>query len=141
MIVSRSVETVLLTVAALACHSVGAPANGVSAHDESDRTVAAYRVSQPAGGITEVRLVEVRYGPSASSKPHRHSCPVVGYVVEGAIRSQVDAEPETVYKAGESFFEPAGALHAVSGNASNKADARLLAVFLCAQPKTSSSQR
>ena len=141
MILSRSVATVLFTVAALACHPVGGPANGVRAQNESDRTVAAYRVSQPVGGIAEVRLVEVRYGPSASSKSHRHSCPVVGYVIEGAIRSQVDAEPETVYKAGESFYEPAGALHAVSGNASNKADARLLAVFLCAQPKTSSSRR
>ena len=127
-------------VAALACYSVGAPANGVSRRNESDRTVAACRGSQPAGGIAEVRMVEVRYGPSASSKSHRHSCPVVGYVIEGAIRSQVDAGPETIYKAGESFYEPAGALHAVSGNASNNADARLLAVFLCPQPQTSSSQ-
>jgi len=140
VILSRSVATVLFTVAALACHPLGAPANGVSAQNESDRTVAAYRVSQPAGGIAEVRMVEVRYGPSASSKSHRHSCPVVGYVIEGAIRSQVDAGPETIYKAGESFYEPAGALHAVSGNASNNADARLLAVFLCPQPQTSSSQ-
>jgi quercetin dioxygenase-like cupin family protein len=142
VLIRRSGGSILLAVATLACHypAAGAASNAASPVSESDRSVAVYRVSQTAGGIAEVRLVEVRYGPGASSKSHRHSCPVVGYVVSGAIRSQVDAEPETVYKAGESFYEPAGALHAVSANASNETDARLLAVFLCPQAQTSSSQ-
>lgn len=98
---------------------------------ESDRVVAEYSVNSPAGAAATVRLVEVRYGPSASSPPHRHQCPVIGYVVDGAIKSQVERGPLTTYKAGESFYEAAGSLHAVSSNASQKDDAKLLVVFVC----------
>ena len=39
---------------------------------------------------------------------------------EGAIRSQVNDGPVTVYKAGESFSELSGDRHGVSANASEK---------------------
>ena len=130
-----------LAIAAIACHS--APVTtGVPSGKESDRTVASYFINQPLGAASQVQLIEVRYAPGGSSKPHRHSCPVVGYVIEGTIRSKVDDGPEIVYQTGQSFYETAGALHAVSANASDKVDARLLAIFLCPQQnqKTSPSQ-
>ena len=49
---------------------------------------------------------------------------------EGEIRSQVNDEPEHVYKAGESWTELTGAHHKVSANVSSPKPARLLAIFV-----------
>ena len=67
-----------------------------------------------------------RFAPGASSPPHHHAAKgsVVGYVLEGAIRSKVDDGPVTVYEAGESWLEPPGAAHSVSANASASEPAR-----------------
>jgi quercetin dioxygenase-like cupin family protein len=51
-------------------------------------------------------------------------------VLSGAIRSQVDDGPVTVYKAGEHFTETPGAHHRVSENASDTEPAKLLAIFV-----------
>jgi quercetin dioxygenase-like cupin family protein len=93
----------------------------------------AFSHSLPAlrGDRLQTKVVEVTYGPGESSAAHRHPCPVVGYVLEGSIRSKVGSGPETVYKTGEAFFEDTNALHAVSANASTTTRARLLAVFTC----------
>src|ERR1700746_4221425 len=50
-------------------------------------------------------LVEVNYGPGEASLPHSHPCAVIGYVVQGTLRTQVKGGPEVVYKAGETFYE------------------------------------
>lgn len=76
-------------------------------------------------------LVEVTYGPGEASTPHSHPCPVIAYVAEGEIRSQVEGQPEAVYKAGESFYEAPNGVHAVSANASLTKPARLIAFFVC----------
>lgn len=91
-----------------------------------EREVAAEIDGEPA----KVTLLELEYPPGGSSGPHRHPGPVVVYVLSGAIRSALDDEPPKTYRAGESFFEPAGALHAVSGNASDTEPARFLAFLL-----------
>ena len=52
------------------------------------------------------------------------------YVLEGEIISQLEGEPEHVYKAGESWYEPPRKPHLVSRNASSKKPAKLLAVLL-----------
>ena len=76
--------------------------------------------------------VEVVYAPGGQSRPHHHanSAFIYGYVVSGAIRSQVEGEPARIYKAGESFFEAPGAHHLAGGNASKTKPAKLLAVFV-----------
>jgi quercetin dioxygenase-like cupin family protein len=76
--------------------------------------------------------VTVDYPPGTKSGPHRHakSAFIYGYVVSGAIRSQVDDQPAKVYRAGEAFYEMPGAHHRVSENASDSDPARLLAVFV-----------
>src|SRR5438046_9997045 len=56
------------------------------------------------GANLRVTMVEVTYGPGESSAPHSHPCPVIGYVVEGALRTKVKGETEAVYKMGESFY-------------------------------------
>ena len=76
--------------------------------------------------------VTVDYPPGAKSGPHTHakSAFIYGYVVSGAIRSQVDDEPAKVYRVGEAFYELPGAHHKISENASDSEPARLLAVFV-----------
>jgi quercetin dioxygenase-like cupin family protein len=76
--------------------------------------------------------VIVDYPPGGKTPSHRHakSAFITGYVLSGAIRSQVDEGPAKSYKAGESWTEAPGAHHVVSENASPSKPARLLAVFV-----------
>ena len=73
----------------------------------------------------------VAYAPGAKTPPHRHGRAfVVGYVLEGAIRSKLDNGDVRIYRTGESWSEEPGAHHAVSENASDTEPAKLLAVFI-----------
>ena len=75
--------------------------------------------------------VAVSYAPGGKSSAHRHAGSVFVYVLTGAIRSENSATgPAKVYRAGETFFEPAGSEHLVSENASATEPASLLAVFV-----------
>jgi quercetin dioxygenase-like cupin family protein len=76
--------------------------------------------------------VLVEYGPGGSSAAHTHpgSAFIYATVLEGAIRSQVNNGPITVYRAGENFAEMPGDHHGVSANASDTESAKLLAVFV-----------
>jgi quercetin dioxygenase-like cupin family protein len=79
-----------------------------------------------------MKAVLVEYAPGGTSSAHTHpkSAFIYATVLEGAIRSQVNDGPVTVYHGGESFTEMPGDHHAVSANASSTAPARLLAVFI-----------
>lgn len=83
------------------------------------------------GATLSVQLTEVSYPPRGMSAPHKHPCPVVGYVIEGALRFQVTGQAERVVHAGEAFFETLGDEHAVSANASDTAPVRFLAYLVC----------
>ena len=118
----------LASAAALACHTTAAGAPGGGAQV---RTAIARDLPAMDGGRLKATVVEVTYGPSASSPPHSHPCPVIGYVVDGTLRTQVKGEPAAVYQAGESFYEAPNGVHQVSANASDRKPARLLAYFIC----------
>jgi len=98
---------------------------------ERSRIVRAEALPKMDGEHLKATLVEVNYGPGESSEPHTHPCPVIGYVVAGALRTQARGEKEAVYTAGESFYEPANGVHVVSANASQTEPAKLLAYFVC----------
>lgn len=83
------------------------------------------------GGHLKATLVEVTYGPGASSAPHSHPCPVIVYVVAGALRAKVKGEPEATYHAGESFYEAPNGVHEISANASDTDPAKFVAFFVC----------
>jgi quercetin dioxygenase-like cupin family protein len=72
-----------------------------------------------------VTIVRVFYGPGGFTRAHRHA-----YVTRGEIRSQLAGGPVETFKVGQSFFEPPGAVHLVSANASNTEPAELIAVFV-----------
>jgi quercetin dioxygenase-like cupin family protein len=66
-----------------------------------------------------VTIVRVGYGPGGFTRAHRHAGSVTAYVTKGEIRSQLAGGPVETFKVGQSFFEPPGASHLVSANASN----------------------
>jgi quercetin dioxygenase-like cupin family protein len=79
-----------------------------------------------------ITAIIVSYPPGGKSPSHRHarSAFIVGYVLSGAIRSQVDDGPTQVFRAGESWTEDPGAHHRISENASATEPAKLLAIFV-----------
>src|SRR5579871_450260 len=101
-----------------------------TAHDRA-HIVLSERMPELDGAHLKATLVEVNYGPGEASPPHSHPCPVIGYVAEGAIRTQVKGEPEKTLKAGGAFYEPANGVHLVSANASSTSTAKLIAYLLC----------
>lgn len=78
-----------------------------------------------------VEIVEVDYGPGAASPVHTHPCPVIGYVLEGAVRTQVKVGAEAVYTAGQGFYESPNSLHLVSANVRRDQPAKFIAFFVC----------
>ena len=77
-----------------------------------------------------MRAVLVEYEPGSPSHRHPSSAFIYARVLEGAIRSKVNDEPERTYKAGESWTEKPGDHHQVSHNASDMEPAKLLAIFV-----------
>lgn len=96
-----------------------------------DRTVISRSYPSMDGSHLKATLIEVVYGPGEFSPPHSHPCPVIGYVVEGAVRTKTRGEPEAVYRAGESFYEAPNGIHEISANASSTEPAKFLAYFVC----------
>ena len=77
-----------------------------------------------------VTVVRVSYGPGGFTPPHRHGGSVTAYITKGQVRSQLSGGPLETFEGGQSFFEPPGATHLVSANASNTEPAELIAVFV-----------
>jgi quercetin dioxygenase-like cupin family protein len=104
---------------------------GHSQTKDRARIVLSKPLSKLDGGHLRAVLVEVHYGPGEASSPHSHPCAVMGYVVEGEIRTQVKGEREATYKAGESFYEAPNGVHLVSANASSTKPAKFVAYLIC----------
>jgi quercetin dioxygenase-like cupin family protein len=93
------------------------------------REIGKQALSGPFAGM-EASLVEVSYPPGGRSAEHRHPGFIVGYVLEGQIRFAINSETPRVLRAGEMFYEPAGALHSTSENAQLGMPAKLLAFMV-----------
>jgi quercetin dioxygenase-like cupin family protein len=72
----------------------------------------------------------VEFPPAGLSPPHHHGGSVTVYVLSGAIRSQLQGQPPTLYREGDIFFEPPGTVHLLAENMSATQPARALAVFV-----------
>ncbi|WP_372495658.1 cupin domain-containing protein [Saccharopolyspora soli] len=89
----------------------------------------------PAGAAEHPRKTftsaTVTFPPDARAMPHRHgNAFVYAYVLEGAVRSQLEGEPMRTYHQGENWIEQPGAHHVATENASNAEPAELLVVFV-----------
>ncbi|HEY6209216.1 MAG TPA: cupin domain-containing protein, partial [Gemmatimonadales bacterium] len=96
------IAAALLGAVMMACR----PAPRTSSDTEAQvRKVLSQTLPAMDGRGLRVTVLEVKYGPGGSSRPHRHPCAVVGSVIAGTLRSRVQGEPEALYRAGESFYE------------------------------------
>src|SRR4051794_23587033 len=68
------------------------------------------------GKDASATMVEVTIAPGKAGFPHHHPGTALVYVIEGQYELGVDDQPTKIYKAGETFQEPSGALHRVSRN-------------------------
>ena len=90
----------------------------------------------PGEPARDLVLVEVTYAPGAGSPPHLHANGVMAFVVSGTIASKVGDAPEQTFSAGSAWWEPPGAIHRVSRNASSTEPAKLLAIYIAPRGAT-----
>lgn len=129
----RSLAVLIAWMSAPQTHIAAARIASPTADQPAEQARVAFSHTLPRldGANLKATVVEITYGPGESSPPHSHPCAVIGYVVEGALRTHVKGEAETIYTAGQSFYEAPNGIHIVVANASNKAPAKLLAYFIC----------
>ena len=78
-----------------------------------------------------VQAIRVDYEPGGFTRgTHRHPAGAYVYVIDGSVLFGLDYGEPFALKAGDSFYEPPGALHSVSRNASEDAPASLIAFFV-----------
>jgi quercetin dioxygenase-like cupin family protein len=121
--------TTAATCAILAFSMVGAI---YARHSEAQTVTKNFEAAIPNIPGKSLLAVEVDYAPGAASASHTHakSAFIYAYVILGSIESEVnDGEPR-IYREGESWSEPSGAIHLISRNASKTEPAKLLAVFV-----------
>ena len=87
-------------------------------------------LSMPSRDGLVVNAVRVDYEPGGFSRAHRHPAGAYVYVIDGSVIFGVDDGDPVVLKAGDTFYEPPGALHSVSRNASDELPASMLAFFV-----------
>ena len=84
-----------------------------------------------------VQAVRVDYEPGGFTRgTHRHPAGAYVYVMNGSVMFGIDDREPVLLKAGESFYEPPGALHSVSHNAGGDVPASLIAFFVLAEGDT-----
>lgn len=103
--------TALLLVALLiGMTRPGPPPTPQTSSQRRSGELARYALTGPLEGYDAV-LVELNFRPGASTPEHRHPGPIVGYVVDGQMRTAINHQPDQIITAGGTFFEPHGALH------------------------------
>src|SRR5918994_6615146 len=85
----------------------------------------------------EVTISHVDYPPGRVGSAHRHAGFVLAYVLKGEVMTKISGQgPAKIYKVGEMFFEPPGAVHEESGNPSQTEPAQLLAMIFAKKGST-----
>jgi quercetin dioxygenase-like cupin family protein len=93
-------------------------------------------LNHPSRDGLVVNAVRVDYEPGGFSPVHRHPAGAYVYVIDGSVIFGIDDGEPFVLKAGDSYYEPPGALHAVSRNASQELPASLLAFFVLGESES-----
>jgi quercetin dioxygenase-like cupin family protein len=83
-------------------------------------------------------VVKLDIPPKSAQRPassdqaigHRHPGSVYVYVIKGTVRFGIEGQPAQVVHAGESTFEPVGAVHTVLESTSSKKPATVIAVMI-----------
>ena len=80
--------------------------------------------------VTCVDVREIRLEPGQQSGRHLHPCAVAGYIVDGAAQLQIEGCEVQALPARSAFYEPAGAVIANFGNASDREPMTFVAFYL-----------
>jgi quercetin dioxygenase-like cupin family protein len=94
----------------------------------ASRPIACEKLPHVPGQTITTGLVP--FPPNGFSPRHRHAGSVMVYVLNGAVRSQLNDGPVETFTPGQSFFEPPGAIHSFAENASTTEPAEILATFV-----------
>lgn len=94
------------------------------------RTVLLEALLDPTKLTGRVEVQRIDLGPGQASPPHLHPCPVLGLVLKGAVRFQLEGGPERILRAGEAFYEPAGVAVPHFDNASGTEGMSFVAFYL-----------
>ena len=125
-------EEIVSVVCLLGLASASAVAQETRAAPQATRTVPTL-FSAPLADMPGKQLVVVALTlpPKQEGRPpspgHRHPGSVYVYVTEGTARLGLAGEPAREVQAGESFFEPVGAIHTVGESASPTEQAKAIA--------------
>jgi quercetin dioxygenase-like cupin family protein len=115
----------------IAGRTLAHPEDNDSGNGERVKVLASYDVKEKLDGKdAAMTMVEVTFGPRQAAASHRHPGPAFVYVVEGTYELGIDDKPTKIYKAGQTFQEPAGCLHRVSRNPASTGNTKLVAVVL-----------
>ncbi|BBU29705.1 hypothetical protein BTHE68_34390 [Burkholderia sp. THE68] len=103
-------------------------AANAGAHDTTGAEVVTPVMKQtiPEAAGKNVLMATVSYKPGQASEAHMHPGSIFAYVLEGHVTSQLEGSAAKTYGPGESWYEPPGAHHIVSKNASATKPAKLL---------------
>jgi quercetin dioxygenase-like cupin family protein len=104
------------------------PTPGTSAPRPSGELVR-YPLTGPLEGFDAV-LVELNFSPGVSVPEHRHPGPILGYVVDGQMRTAINHQADQIVPAGGTFFEPHGALHTSFSSANPDAPVHAVAFLV-----------
>ena len=121
--------------------TVGVLHLGSSAAAQTPTNATTELLVQPLADLPgrEVRITLLDRDPGNSSPAHHHpGHHTFGYVIEGSYELGINGQPTRTLKAGDTFYEPPGAIHSVSRNLSK--DQRLkIVVFMVADQKNPST--
>ena len=123
-----------LGLAATALLSLDLDAQAPPASPAAPRELARHRLTGPLEAFDAI-LLELNPAPG-TGRDHRHTGPVLGYVLDGQVRFGVEHGAEQIIKTGETFFESTGTLHSTFGSANPNARAKVL-VFMVVPTGTS----
>ena len=82
------------------------------------------------GAFTSADVREIRLQPGQQSGRHLHPGAVLGYILKGTATYQIEGEAEQILPTGSAFHEPAGAIIANFGNASDSEPMTFVAFYL-----------
>ena len=120
-----------LQMAALLALAAPATAQAAAEPPKARGEIARYPLGGDLAGKDAV-LVDLiaRPGTGNAGPGHRHPGFVLGYVIEGSYGFGIEGETPRAIKAGETFFEEAGALHTGTNSADPNSYTHLLAFMV-----------